>query len=204
MTLGEILTELRANLGGVSTDAITDSRMTTWVNNCQIELLSAFQFFQNEKKVTTTMVVDQAEYQLPTDCLAIYDLRDNTIKRKIRRTHYRKIDNIDYTVSGDPTHYIRFGGYMQLVPVPDSANTLMLRYCVTPTAMSESSDTPTVPVPWHEALLLGAETRGWKALGEYKRAAIVKNEYISLVRSRAAEWEIEDSDEEFGFEVTFR
>jgi len=70
--------------------------------------------------------------------------------------------------------------------------------------MSASSDTPTVPVPWHEALLLGAEVRGWKALGEYKRAAIVKNEYISLVRSRAAEWEIEESDEEFGVEMTFR
>jgi hypothetical protein len=204
MTLAELLTELRSNLGNVSTDAISDDRLTLWLNNCQIELLSAFQFFQNEKKVTTTMVVDQAEYQLPSDCLAIYDLRDNTVKRKIRRTHYRKIDNVDYTISGDPTHYIRFGNYIQLIPVPDSANTMMLRYCVTPIAMSGSSDTPTVPVPWHEALLLGAEVRGWRALGEYKRAAIAKNEYISLVRSRAAEWEIEDSDEEFGIEMTFR
>jgi len=201
MTLRQILDELRLNLGKISSATVSDDRMKVWVNNCQIELLTAFQFFQNEKKVKTAMVIGQAEYSLPKDCIAIYDLRDNSAKRKIRRTHYRKIDNVDFSVSGAPTHYIRFGNYIQLIPVPDATNELMLRYCVSPSALSSDDDVPVVPVTWHEAILLGAESRGWRSLGEYKRAAIVKNEYISLVRSRAAEWEIEESDEEFGIEL---
>ena len=78
---------------------------------------------------------------------------------------------------------------------------MQIRYCKTLTAMSTSTSTPTLPAPWHECILLGAEYRGWRAVGEYKRAALAKNEYLAMVRSRSAEWEIEDSDEEFGLEV---
>jgi len=96
---------------------------------------------------------------------------------------------------------MRFGAYFQLFPVPNATNTMHLRYCKSLTAMSASGDTPTLPSPWHECILLGAEWRGWRALGEYKRAALAKNEYLAMVRSRNAEWEVEDSDEEFGLEI---
>jgi len=200
-TLAEMRSEIKLNLGNRSTDVIPDSRYDRWLNLTEIEIISAFQFFQAEKRVTTTMVVGQALYQLPSDLLAIYDLRDNTVKRKIRRSHYRKFDNIDYDVAGDPTHYIRFGNYIQLTPVPTSANTLQLRYCKNINKMVNDTDTPTLPAPWHEAIMLGAEARGWRALGELKKWAIIKNEYLALVRSRNAEWEIEEGDEEFAIEL---
>lgn len=201
MNLGELYAELRLLLGNVSSSAISDTRLTLWLNNAETELASAFQFFSTEKRATASMSVGQTEYSLPTDCIAIYDLRDNTEKRKIRRAHYRKFDNIDVSVTGDPSHYIRYGNYLVLYPTPDATNTMQLRYCKTLTAMSTSTSTPTLPAPWHECILLGAEYRGWRAVGEYKRAALAKNEYLSMVRSRSAEWEIEDSDEEFGLEV---
>jgi hypothetical protein len=200
-TLSEMRDEIKLNLGNRSTDVIPNSRYDLWLNLTEIEIISAFQFFQVEKRVTTTMVVGQSLYQLPSDLLAIYALRDSTIKRKIRRSHYRKFDNIDYDVSGDPTHYIRFGNYVQLTPVPSSANTLQLRYCKNINKMVDDTDTPTLPAPWHEAIMLGAEARGWRALGELKKWAIIKNEYLALVRSRNAEWEIEEGDEEFSIEL---
>ncbi len=67
--------------------------------------------------------------------------------------------------------------------------------------MSNASDEPTLPDPWHEVILLGAEVRGWRALRMLDQMAIVKNEYLQLLRSREPEWEQEESDEEWGIEV---
>ena len=201
MNLGELRSELKLSLGNRSAVAIANSRYDLWLNNTQIELASAFQFFQIEKKVTASMVIAQSHYALPSDLLAIYDLRDNTVKRKIRRSHYRKFDNLDLSTTGDPTHYVRFGDYFELTPIPKATNTMQLRYCKTLTAMTNDSDNPTLPQPWHEIILLGAEARGWKSLGEIKRRLDAKNEYLALTRSRQSEWEIEDSDEEFGVEL---
>ena len=201
MNLSELRSELKLNLGNRSTTAIASTRYDLWLNNTQIELASAFQFFELEKTVTTSMVIGQSRYALPSDCLAIYSLRDTTKKRKLKRSHYRKFDNIDLTTSADPSHYIRFGSYIELTPLPNAINTLQLRYCKTLTSMSSDSDVPSISIPWHEAILLGAEMRGWKALGEVQRRLDTKNEYLSLIRSRKSEWEIEDSDEEFGIEL---
>lgn len=203
MDFGTIKDEARLLLGNRSTSQISDARLGLWVNNSQIEIMTALQFFENEKRAYTTMVLAQELYSLPTACLAIYDLRDNTLKRKIRRSHYRKFDNIDSAQAGAPTHYIRFGGCIQITPVPDASNlnTMYLRYCVEPTAMSLSADEPTLSVMWHEAIMFGAIYRGWYALGEMQRYLAAKNEFLAIVRSRQDEAGMEESDEEFGIEL---
>ena len=118
MNLGELYAELRLLLGNVSSSAISDTRLTLWLNNAETELASAFQFFSTEKRATAGMVVGQTEYSLPTDCIAIYDLRDNTEKRKIRRAHYRKFDNIDVSVTGDPATTLDTATIWSCTPLP--------------------------------------------------------------------------------------
>ena len=204
MNFLQLYTELKSNLGNRSTTTgvCTLDRLKLWLNNAEIEIASAFAFFQTEIVATASMVVGQVSYSVPDDCIAIYDLRDNTVKRRIMRSHYRKFDNVDLSISGDPTHYIRYGNCIYLGPqVPQATNQMQMRYCGKLTAMANDSDDPTLAQPWHECILLGAEYRGWRALGEVKKYIAVKNEFIALVRSRNAEWEIEDGDEEFGLEV---
>jgi len=194
--------EARRLLGNRSVAQVSATRLGLWTNNSQIEIMTAIQLFENEKRVSTTLVLSQVLYQLPTGCLAIYDIRDHTLGRKIKRSHYRKFDNLSST-SGAPTHYVRFSNYIQFNNTPDSANlnTIYLRYCVTPTAMSADSDNPTISVIWHEALLFGAVYRGWYALGEMQRYLAAKNEFLAIVRSRQDEMGIEESDEDFGIEL---
>jgi len=199
MNLGQIDDELVALLGN-RTD-LTSSRRYLWINNAQKELAYAFPYFQNADKATATMVVAQSEYALPDNCVAIYSLRDTTLKRKISRSSFRKFDNIDALQSGDPTHYIRFQDHFELTPVPSRTNGMLLRYGKTILDMTNTSDTPTLPDPWHEVILLGAEFRGLKALKQFDQMAVIKNEYLQLLRSREPEWEQEESDEEWGIEV---
>ncbi len=199
MNLGEIDDELRLLLGN-RTD-VDATRRYLWINNAQRELAYAFPYFQNADKVTTAMVVAQSEYALPSNCVAIYSIRDVTLKRKITRSSFRKFDNIDALQSGNPTHYCRFGNWFELTPVPSAANSMLLRFGKSIVAMTNRSDTPTLPDPWHEVVLLGAEVRGWRALRMLDQMAIVKNEYLQLLRSREPEWEQEESDEEWGIEV---
>jgi hypothetical protein len=199
MNLGEIDDELVALLGNRAD--ITSTRRYLWINNAQRELAYAFPYFQNADKKTSVMVVGQAEYQLPSDCVAIFSIRDVTLKRKLTRTSFRKFDNIDCLQSGDPTHYIRFGSYIELTPVPSSANSMLMRFGKKIVPMGNRSDEPTIPDPWHEVILLGAEVRGWRALKEMTQMALTKNEYLQLLRSREPEWEQEEADEDWGVEV---
>ena len=199
MNLGALDDELVALLGN-RTD-ITSARRYLWLNNAQKELAYAFPYFQNADKVTTPMVISQSSYALPSNCVAIYSIRDITLKRKIMRSSFRKFDNIDALQSGNPTHYCRFGNQFELTPVPSAANSMLLRFGKSITSMSNPTDEPTLSDPWHEVILLGAEVRGWRALRMLDQMAIVKNEYLQLLRSREPEWEIEESDEEFGLEV---
>ena len=199
MNLKELDDELVALVGN-RTD-ITPARRYLWLNNAQKELAYAFPYFQNADKVTTPMVIAQSSYALPSNCVAIYSIRDITLKRKIMRSSFRKFDNIDALQSGNPTHYCRFGNQFELTPVPSAANSMLLRFGKSITSMSNPTDEPTLPDPWHEVILLGAEARAWRALRMLDQMAIVKNEYLQLLRSREPEWEIEESDEEFGIEV---
>jgi hypothetical protein len=199
MNLGELDDELKLLLGNRSD--ITPARRYLWLNNAQKELAYAFPFFQNADKVSTLMVVGQSEYALPNNCVAIYSIRDVTLKRKIQRTSYRKFDNIDALQSGNPSHYTRFGNWFELTPVPSAANSMLLRFGKEILSMSNRTDAPTLPDPWHEVVLLGAEVRGWRALRQLDQMAIVKNEYLQLLRSREPEWEQEEADEEWGVEV---
>lgn len=201
LTLAEMRNEVKLLLGNRSTSEIPNSRYDLWINLAEIEIVSAFQFFQTEKSYSFNLVTGVREYPLPSDCLAVYDLRDNTLKRKIYRSHYRRFDRTDVEASGDPTHYIRFGNSIFFNFKPSSTNEIELRYCRIIDKMVNDTDVPTIPAPWHECLILGAEFRGWRALGEYDRMVVVKNEYLALVRSRQAEYEIEDSDEEFAIEL---
>jgi len=199
MNLGQIDDELVALLGN-RTD-LTESRRYLWINNAQKELAYAFPYFQNADKATTVMIVSQSEYALPDNCVAIYSLRDVTLKRRISRSSFRKFDNIDALQLGDPTHYIRFEDHFELTPVPIRTNTMLLRYGKTILDMSIRADIPILPDPWHEVILLGSEIRGLRALKQFDQMAVVKNEYLQLLRSREPEWEQEESDEEWGIEV---
>jgi hypothetical protein len=199
MNLGEMDDELKLLLGNRSD--ITEARRFLWLNNAQRELAYAFPYFQNADKKITPMVVTQSEYALPENCVAIYSIRDITLKRKITRTSFRKFDNIDALQAGNPTHYCRFGNWFELTPVPNAANSMLLRFGRSIVAMVNRVDVPTLPDPWHEVVLLGAEVRGWRALRMLDQMAIVKNEYLQLLRSREPEWEQEESDEEWGIEV---
>lgn len=199
MNLGELDDELKLLLGNRSD--ITESRRWLWINNAQKELAYAFPYFQNADKATTYMVINQSEYTLPFNCIAIYSLSDITLKRKISRTSFRKFDNIDARQKGNPTHYTRFGNRFELTPVPIATNLMLLRFGKVIPSMSHRSDNPTLPDVWHEVILIGAEVRGWRALRQLDQMAITKNEYLQLVRSREPEWEQEESDEEWGIEV---
>jgi hypothetical protein len=202
MNLGAVKEEVISNLGN-RTD-ILPARYILWINNTETELASAFPFFQNANKGTFVLVIGTSTYSLTTafaDFLALYSVKDMTMKRRIRRSGFRKFDNIDETISGDPAYYIRYGDTIQFNVVPAHANTIQCRYGKVLTPMAGDTDTPTITLPWHEALILGATLRGWRSLKQYDEMAIWKNEYLAFVRSREAEWETEEWDEEFGVEL---
>jgi len=204
VNLKDIRDEVKSNLGNRSTSVISDTRVNLWINLTEVELASAFPFFQNATKGTKVFTIGTADYTLTTlftTFLSIYSVKDVTLKRRIKRAGFRKFDNIDETLTGDPTHYIRYGDTIQFVPVPSHANTWQLRYGKIITAMSGDNDNPTIPTPWHEALILGGIMRGLKAVKELQEMAVWKSEYLAFVRSREAEWETEEWDEEFGAEL---
>lgn len=105
---------------------------------------------------------------------------------------------------GDPTFFFRQGDILVLYPTPDKARTLNLDVKVRPQWLVNGTDSPIIPVEWHEAILLGARKRGFSTLLEFDKALPVENEFVGLVRRRTDREAQDDSGRVIGSSVPRR
>ena len=87
---------------------------------------------------------DVARYSPPTDTKNILGitLQDGASSRPLKAIYFRLFDqlrpNLRQTTAARPTHYIDYGSYFELYPLPDKAYPMYVRYSKYPTPFSES------------------------------------------------------------------
>ena len=167
MTLTEMETEIRANLGG-RTDL--DSRLVTFINWSQTAIARRGNFKELRNYVYGTYTVADQEYiTLPSgtkNLLAIV-LLDGVESRKLTyvpiREFYRYIPKPDEYTTRKPTHYTLFSTTVRLYPVPDDAYELYFYRDKWPTALSGASDTSDI-MSLDEVLVAYATSRAYRSL----------------------------------------
>lgn len=170
MTVAELRTFFRDLVDDPDGGYFTSANTLVWLNLGQREvqklLAQAFEG-HNIRQATTLTVLNQKEYQLPSDFKRLHRLElvlsgtapNEDIRRltKITRNQQDLVSN----QSGSPEYYNFQGNYLILYPAPNPASqTLRLHYEYRVADMSADGDSPDLPVEYHELVGLYAARKG--------------------------------------------
>ena len=170
MTFGEMKTALSRYLDDPDMGYHTDSDLGVYLNfgqkEAQKKLLQAGENYYL-KCVSTTLVVDQRRYSLPTDFVDLNRLEvvlsgtaPNENWSPILPITVNQKDLIG-TGKGTPQVYYLGKDYIEVFPAPDATKTMRLEYSYLVADMTTSGEEPDVPESYHEYIVLKAAQRGF-------------------------------------------
>lgn len=154
MLVSEIATRVKRQFGDEANAQITDADIIRWVNDAQRELALANNLLQ--VRATTTPIAGQAEYAIPSGLLTLHSCKYRNVKL-VPLSIQEADDLLDPTVttSGTPTHFYQWSSRLILYPAPDTgtAEDLTLFYTRVPVEITLVSQTPELPVQYHNRIL---------------------------------------------------
>lgn len=170
MTFLEMQTLTLSWLDDVDAQYFTSTQVKLWLNNAQKEAQKLIeQAFEGHfiKCVETTTVIDQREYELPSDFRRLHRLelvlsgssfvtQDTSLLQKITRNQQDAFER-----KGTPQAYYFKGTQIVLVPAPDSAKTLRMEYAYRLADLTADADVSEIPIHYHEYLPLLATRDGF-------------------------------------------
>jgi hypothetical protein len=92
----------------------------------------------------------------------------------------------------EPREYFRERNLLVLWPTPKNVRTIVLDYWIKPTDLVLDTDSPMIPVEWHESILAGARKKGYSAVQDFEKAEVAQNDYVDGVRVKEDRDERED------------
>jgi hypothetical protein len=143
-----------------------------------------------ELSVSTTVntLAERAWVLVPTDMIITETIHDTTNDVKLKniawRDYIRKSGRGDSDESGEPTHWVRRGGYYYLWPTPDAAYVLEVFYRKRPAALSAATDVTVVGAEWDEAILKLAVIQTLMRFKDYESALVEKKEWMDMMASK--------------------
>lgn len=173
---------------GTSSVTHSTSILNVHINHSYWELQDKVDFREKESEYNFSTVAGTSSYDLasiisPYDY--IYHLTGKLATENewftIDPTDYQNLrDNLDESVyaRGEPSKYSRWDSNLILSPVPDQTYTINILYKKALGDVGISG--PDIPESWHEFVFLGALYRFFRELGEYTRAAAIRQERDAL------------------------
>lgn len=183
-------------LDDVDANYFTRAQIKLWINNGQKETQKLVeQAFEGHfiKCVETTLVVNQREYELPTDFKRLHRLEvviSGSTYQTQSVTRLGKITPNQQDVlarSGAPIGYYFKGTQLILVPVPDTAKTLRMEYAYRIPDLSANGDTSEIPKEYHEHAVVLATIDGLVRDGRDPAPLNQKREQLETSIKRDAE-----------------
>ena len=189
--LSDLITEAqrRANDSSYSSAEITD-----YLNDTIREVSSRHTWPFLEKVVEGPLTIGETTYDEQTDHDVTLDsylihpdsTTDVSLLTYLGHDEFFSIfPNPDASTQNRPTHWTTFAGNITFNCPPDQAYVFRQRYYKVPTALSQSSDVPTVPERYKEVLLRGVLSRIEERRDNFDYAAIHRNEFENLLEDMA-------------------
>lgn len=204
LTLVDYRDELKS---GLQRSDLADTQLDRWINMTLQEVAYSFKFREFEGDVTFNTIQADFDYTIGTglnidisDFRAIHEegiwieLPDTERKELLIEVRERWLENVVLEAASEavPTHYHKYGSQVYLRPVPDvTALTLRFHYWKRAAVLIAGADVSPLLEDWDEALLLGALSKGYRYFSEEQRMINRRNEFLSLVRSRVLETDLE-------------
>lgn len=204
MTLDDFRDEIAGGLQRTFDD-IGLARLDRWIMNALFEFGYAFKFRELEgldanKAVTSGLLT----LTIPADWrmwhelgMQLYDASGKNLGKLLpetREIYLQKINLTDASSQGQPTYYHQYSNLMYLRPVPDGTYSLNRHYWKKIPVLVVGATT-IFKDEWDDIVSAGGLYRGLRFYGEYDRYLNVKNDFLSLVRSRVMEEDLEQFPE---------
>lgn len=182
LTASDMIDMVRDNLGGETSETISNTRILRFINQSYLELASRLQFDQLSTSSTITTTSGTATYELSvSDVLSFNDLEDDTNNLKLypmNEDQYRKFTQ-GSAPSGVPVYWFVDGVgsnnryNITFWPTPAGTYTINVYYTGAPTALvtSPAATAAVIPEPWDDSIIYRATSRGWAMLGDLEASA---------------------------------
>jgi len=182
-TLGTIMSSATAALGN-RTD-VTASTASLYANQAQLEVWSQLPFDEQEAIAISSTTVNENKITLPSDFLEPLTVSN------LSATDPVLLDSINLdqremysTASGTPECYVLYANWLELVPTPDSAYSIQVRYRKQLSDMTETTDVPSVSTRYRFAVVLKTkELLAQHVIMDTEAAAEAHNQYVSYMGS---------------------
>lgn len=187
-------TELRVHLGmeETGTAELSDGDADLLLNRAFWELMNKFNFREEEKSATFTVIQGTEFYSLPTLFESIRNIAIQNIDvaetwailDRLSIDEYSK--SLDDASAGEaiPTTYFREDNGIRLQPIPDKSTYIIkVKHRVTLADLAAGNTTLVIPTVWHELVLLGGTWRGLIRLRDLEAAREIKNQQIAMINS---------------------
>lgn len=187
---GKSLLSMRTRLKlelGARTD-IPDALWNEWINDGYQDIFASLDLPDAKRSFYITTVASQPLYLLPASVesvqnVSVIDPTDNTDGLnfdKIDRETYRKLP----PSCGTPEAWFREQNILVLWATPDTAYTVTVDATLRPSPLTADDHFPAIADKWHELVLKSAKTRGWEAVQNDTKAALVENSVARQVQRK--------------------
>jgi len=178
MTFGELLTEVYANgFDYLDDGGAGETRVKRWVNQSYQELCAA-----NDWPFLEATATGAAPLTISDLGKVLYVVNTDTYQTLIE-SDAKSISTIGYpSGGGSSAMYYYITGGDTVATYPAAGNALSVRYIKTPTDLSASSDTPLVPTPWQDIIVLGAVRRALLDDTDSGSLGVVRQEWSDRVQ----------------------
>lgn len=196
LSLDNLREDLRIHLG-MDSDDLPNVDADRLLNRSWWPLSSQLRFNEKDAIHTFTTVAEQNNYTLPLDNDAIQrvliqDPDTEAWSPLVKFNDETLIAYEDDASVGIPESYSRRGSEFILLPTPDNAYSIRVKYQKTLEDIQSSG--PGIPQEWHEVILWGAVARGFFLLGDWTRGREAQTQQGVYVQSLQTQEERETVD----------
>lgn len=188
-TLGSFQTELALELG--DRDDVDNTKLARWINLAYRSLAAMIDIKELNGSLANPTVADQPFYLLAPQVawikrVSIVDdvnfLAGGRRLEMISPEEYRELGDPGIGTEWEPTRFFRYAGMMVVYPTPTAEWQLTIDFRVRPDDLVDPTDSPILPLEFHEVILLLARHRAWRALRNYGEAAQAQNDALAVLR----------------------
>lgn len=180
MILSDISTRVKRSFGDEAGVQLTENDVIRWVNDGQIDVVRRTECLVRVSPVDA--VAGTSQYPLPTDFL--FFKRGTVNGRLLSSINFGALDQLyphrdESYPRGTPEYFSVRGQNFVLYPAPDTTKTgaISIEYVARPAVITTDTQSPEIPIQFHEALVLFCLMRAKELDESWDAAVLFRRQY---------------------------
>ncbi len=197
LSVADIAIRVKRIFGDEAGVEIDDNDILRWVNDGQLDIVRRTECIQRTSEISAG--VNVSSYPVPFDFL--FFKRATFDGRLLSSIPFQTLDSLyphrqSEAATGSPEYITVSGATFLLYPAPDvtGATNIDLTYVARPILVSAVSDTPEIPIAFHEALVRFCLMRAKELNEDWAAATQIRESYDTMIVGARHDTQTQSSD----------